>query len=116
MCSVVEHRFSKGEITMPFCSANRNYNEPVAAFLARHVDASVKSQNAIAREAGFTRSNIISMLKMGVTKVPIERVPGLAAALEICEHDLLRRVLAEYQPGFLAMLDRLHSTRCQCPA
>lgn len=41
-----------------------------------------KSQAQIAEEAGFTHPNIITMLKNGTTKLPLDRVASLAAALE----------------------------------
>ncbi|MFN3547146.1 MAG: XRE family transcriptional regulator [Mesorhizobium sp.] len=41
-----------------------------------------KSQKEIAVQAGFRTPNVLSMLKTGTTKVPIDRVPALAKALE----------------------------------
>lgn len=96
------------------CSTSSNLRETVAKFLARHIDASNKSQLEIAAEVGFQRPNILSMIKKGVTNVPVSRVPALATALGLCEHDLLRRVLAENTPDLLAILDRLGTTPCSC--
>lgn len=56
--------------------------------LAKYVEKRVlelrskKSQAEIAAEAGFINPNVISMLKSGATKLPLDRVPSLAAALE----------------------------------
>lgn len=47
-----------------------------------------KSQAQIAEEAGFINPNMIAMLKSGATKVPLDRVAGLAAALD-CDPRLL---------------------------
>ena len=41
-----------------------------------------KSQIEIATEAGFINPNVLSMLKNGASKLPLDRVPGLAKALE----------------------------------
>ena len=41
-----------------------------------------KSQAQIAREAGFRTPNVLSMLKTGEAKVPLDRVPALAVALD----------------------------------
>ncbi|AHM05752.1 hypothetical protein roselon_03497 [Roseibacterium elongatum DSM 19469] len=41
-----------------------------------------KSQRDIAAEAGFVNPNMISLLKSGASKVPLDRVPALARALE----------------------------------
>jgi transcriptional regulator with XRE-family HTH domain len=42
-----------------------------------------KSQVEIAAEAGFINVNMISMLKSGKSKIPLDRVAALAAALEV---------------------------------
>ncbi len=41
-----------------------------------------KSQRGIAIEAGFVNPNMMSLLKSGRTKMPLDRVPALAKALE----------------------------------
>lgn len=41
-----------------------------------------KSQIEIANEAGFANPNMISMIRNGATKLALDRVPGLAIALE----------------------------------
>ena len=41
-----------------------------------------KSQIVIATEAGFANPNMVAMIKNGATKLALDRVPGLAAALE----------------------------------
>jgi len=40
-----------------------------------------KTQAAIATEAGFPNVNMLSMLKNGTNKLPLDRVPGLAKGL-----------------------------------
>ena len=42
-----------------------------------------KTQAEIAAEAGFTNVNMLSMIKTGATRLPIDRVPALAAALDV---------------------------------
>lgn len=59
-----------------------------------------KTQKQVAREAGFRRSNFISMLKHGQAAVPIERVPALAEALEIDPALLFRAAMSELWPGY----------------
>jgi len=41
-----------------------------------------KSQAQIAIEVGFNNPNVLAMIKLGAAKLPIDRVPKLAAALE----------------------------------
>lgn len=47
-----------------------------------------KTQAQIAEEAGFINPNMIAMLKSGATKLPLDRVASLAAALE-CDPRML---------------------------
>ena len=42
----------------------------------------VKSQRDVAIEAGFVNPNMMSLLKSGRTKMPLDRVPALAKALD----------------------------------
>jgi hypothetical protein len=41
-----------------------------------------KAQIEIATEAGFVHPNMMSLIKSGASKVPLDRVPALARALE----------------------------------
>jgi hypothetical protein len=55
----------------------------LAAFIAKRVlGLRPKSQIDIAGEAGFVNANVVSMLKSGATKLPLDRVLALAKALE----------------------------------
>lgn len=48
-----------------------------------------KSQGEVARQAGFPNPNVISMLKSGASKLPLDRVLPLAEALETDPRHLL---------------------------
>lgn len=41
-----------------------------------------KTQAQIATEAGFVNVNMLAMIKAGTTRLPLDRVPALAKALE----------------------------------
>lgn len=70
----------------------------LADFIAKRVlQIKPKSQIDIAREAGFVNPNVISMLKSGATKLPLDRVLSLAAALECDPRHLF--LLAIQQQG-----------------
>lgn len=78
--------------------ANRNYkiylkghdvklpyeDTAAARFLAKRILElkPKKSQRQIGLEAGFVNSTMVSNLKAGQNKIPIDRVPALAQALE----------------------------------
>ncbi len=52
-----------------------------------------KTQAEIASEAGFPNANMVSLLKSGRNKVPLDRVPSLAKALEVDPAYLMRLAL-----------------------
>lgn len=62
--------------------------------LAKYLDKRVlelrprKSQAQIAGEAGFRNPNVLTMLKTGATKLPLDRVASLARALD-CDPKML---------------------------
>ena len=56
------------------------------------------TQLEIASDAGFLNPNMISMLKSGATKLPLDRVPNLARALE-CDPAYLLRLTLEQVAG-----------------
>ncbi len=75
-----------------------NKPKTVAEFISEQIDKSAKTQLEISREAGFEVPNIMTMLKQGKTKVPMNRVGKLAIALDINPRHLMRMVLEEYLP------------------
>lgn len=68
----------------------------VAEYLADKIAAIDKTQRQIAEECGFDNPNIITMFKLGQTKLPINRIAPLAKALEVDPAFLLRLVMYEY--------------------
>lgn len=70
----------------------------VAAYLTQQISISPKSQQEITNDLGLENANIITMMKQGKTKVPVNRVPGLAKSLGIDPIYLLSLVMGEYMP------------------
>jgi transcriptional regulator with XRE-family HTH domain len=70
-------------------------NTPTAKLIAERVrDLSHrKTQAEIASEAGFANANMMTFLKNGRNKVPLDRVPSLAKALEVDPAYLMRLAL-----------------------
>lgn len=54
-----------------------------------------KTQTEIAREVGYTNVNVLSMIKHGNTKLPLDRVAGLARALELDPRHLFNLAVAQ---------------------
>ncbi|WP_339107029.1 XRE family transcriptional regulator [Thioclava sp. GXIMD4216] len=72
-------------------------DSPGARFLRERIEALAhrKTQSEIASEAGFTNANMISILKAGKSKIPLDRIPSLAKALETDPAWFLRRALEQ---------------------
>ena len=80
--------------------------DAVSTYFAALIDRSTKTQDEIAKEAGFHSPNTISMIKTGRTKLPIARIPALAKALDSDPRELLALALQTYEPE----LYRVYST------
>ncbi len=72
----------------------------IVNFLNKQINslAAVKTQRQIAFECGYDKPNIISMFKRGDTKVPLDKIPALAKALEVDPAMLFRLALEQYWP------------------
>lgn len=63
---------------------------------------SAKSQAEIASEAGFVNVNMLSIIKTGGTRLPIDRVPALAKALDVDPRRLLQLAVEQGVGGTAA--------------
>ena len=77
-----------------------------AEMLNRLINRSVKTQVQIAHELGYDNPNIITMFKQGSTRVPLEKVTLLAAALDVDAGGLLRHWFSAYEPGVLPEIEK----------
>lgn len=83
--------------------ANPYANSPATRLIIDRVRdlAHRKTQAEIAAEAGFVNANFMSMLKAGKNKLPLDRVPALARALEV-DPALLMRLALDQAVGVTA--------------
>lgn len=72
----------------------------IAKYLTKQIEVlqPTKSQREIASEMGYDKPNIISMFKRGETKVPLDKIPLLAKALNVDPQHLYRLAFADYAP------------------
>ena len=79
---------------MPFSESR------IAVYLTKQIDAmhGTKSQREIAEEIGYTKPNMISMFKRGEAKIPIDKVPALAKAINVDPAFLFRLAMEQYWP------------------
>ncbi len=79
---------------MPFAHSK------IAQYLTKQINAlqAEKSQRQIAAEMGYEKPNIISMFKRGEAKVPLDKIPALAKAINVDVAFLFRLGLEQYWP------------------
>lgn len=70
----------------------------VAALIATRLQdiASRKSQKDVADEVGFPSKNVISIIKRGATKLPLDRVEAMAKALDLDMAVVMMPALRQY--------------------
>jgi transcriptional regulator with XRE-family HTH domain len=84
----------------------------VAQYITAQIEASGLTNSEIATALGYTpdRANMISMIRTGRSKLPINKVASMAKALHIDPAHLLRFVLREYSPDTLVALEEAIGT------
>lgn len=70
----------------------------VAEYLTQQIILCGKSQTQIAKEVGFNKSNIISMIKSGSTNLPMAKIAVMSKSLGIDPIHLFKLVMQEYEP------------------
>ena len=81
-------------------------NHPtVAAFISAKIDESAKTQLQLGAECGWPAHNVLTMIKQGRMKLPIDKVGALAKALETDPVYLLWLAMREYMPETLAAIE-----------
>ncbi len=90
--------------------AGMPYSEtPMAHYLTKRIQAlsGIKNQREIAAEIGYDKPNMISMFKRGETKVPLDKIPLLAKALQVDPAHLFRLAMEQQWPGMKAVVDEI---------
>lgn len=77
--------------------------------LAQMIEKSGRSQREIADEVGYTKSNVISMMKKGKMPVPLDKAPALARACGEDPTEFMRLVVREYHPELWGVLEHTFS-------
>jgi transcriptional regulator with XRE-family HTH domain len=86
-----------GKALLPYAYADM----PIAKYISKQVDISVsmgKTQREIAGEIGYASPNMISMFKRGEVKVPLDKIPALARALNVDAAFLFKLAIQQYWP------------------
>ncbi|PYG26278.1 hypothetical protein C8N36_12621 [Pelagimonas varians] len=72
---------------------------PTAKMLSEAIDASDMTQREIADRIGMNNANVISMMKQGITRVPLNRIPAFSKTLDMDAQAFLMTAIEEYHPG-----------------
>jgi len=70
----------------------------VARYITDAIERCGKTQLQISREIGFEKPNVITMIKQGKTKLPLDRMGEVARALEVDPYELVDLAMNEYHP------------------
>ena len=74
---------------------------PLAQYISKQIDVQVsmgKNQRQIAQEIGYEKPNMISMFKRGEAKVPLDKIPALAKALNVDAAFMFKLAVQQYWP------------------
>lgn len=86
----------KADMKSPKLGRNGQPLSRLALLVERITTTSSRSQREIADIAGFKNQNIITMIKQGESKLPLDRVPGMARALNVDPYELFQLALEQY--------------------
>lgn len=79
----------------------------VADYLNWQINLCGKKQLEIAEEVGFPKPNIITMIKQGKTKLPLDKVGKFAKAIEVDPIHLFKLCMQEYMPDTWKEIERM---------
>ena len=67
--------------------------------LSDAIEASDLTQREVADRIGMKNANVISMMKQGITRVPLSRIPALSQALDMNAQAFLMTAIEECRQG-----------------
>jgi hypothetical protein len=71
----------------------------VARFIERRIEETGQKQTDIAFKVGFEKPNVITMIKQGKTRLPLDKIGLMANALETDPTQLFQLCMEEYHPA-----------------
>lgn len=75
---------------------NKGKLSKIAILLEKHTSTSSMTQREIADAVGFKNQNMITMIKQGDAKLPIDRVPAMARVLGLDPLQLFNMALEQF--------------------
>lgn len=71
-------------------------------------DVHNKSQDEIATETGFPKSNVLTMIKQGRTRMPLDKIEAFSKACGKSPDRLFRTAIREYKPELARLIGRVN--------
>jgi len=68
----------------------------------------IRNQDEIAELTGFARSNVLTMIKQGRTKMPLDKIEAFSKACGCGPEKLMRTALKEYQPAVAKLISEIY--------
>ena len=85
---------------------SRDHSLPsIQTYVSQRINLSGKTQRQIAREAGIRSPQMLTMIKNGHTRLPLDFVEPLARALQVDPVHLMRLWLNDYHPATLKLIE-----------
>lgn len=78
----------------------------VAGYIRQQLDFSQKTQVEVAKEVGFDKPNMITMIKQGKTRLPLDKAGKFAKAIGSDPIFLFKLALKEYFPEAYLELEK----------
>src|SRR3954469_14792335 len=78
----------------------------VATVITKAIHDCGKPQIEIAAQCGWPKPNIVTMIKQGSTRLPLDKVGLLATAIDLDPVYLLRVVMQEYMPDTYTAIEQ----------
>lgn len=88
-------------------AAGASKPKSVAEYISWQINLCGKKQTQIAEEVGFEKPNVITMIKQGKTKVPINKIGKFAKALEVDPIFFMKMVFSEYMPDAMEAINSI---------
>ncbi len=88
----------------------------VAHFITTRINELDLKLVDIAEVCGFPRPNVITMIKQGKTKLPLDKIGLMARALQVDPFDLFRMCMQEYLPSTWAAIAPILESRTSATA
>jgi hypothetical protein len=81
----------------------------LAEYLSKLADMSRETRTALAEKIGFRRPNILSMVLLGKTRLPLDKIHPFARAVGADPNHLARLCLETYEPVTWKLVQQMYA-------